>query len=43
MAAKSFTLLPYLDNIIYLPRQLGGCGTTPFLSLAERSGAYEYI
>ena len=33
----------YFDNIIYLPGQLGGCGTTPFLSLAERSGAYEYI
>nr|DAI68152.1 MAG TPA: hypothetical protein [Caudoviricetes sp.] len=33
----------HIDNIIYLPRQLGGCVATPFLSLAERSGAYEYI
>ena len=28
---------------LYLTGQPGGCGATPFLSLAERGGAYEYI
>ena len=31
------------NRIVYLTGQPGGCGATPFLSLAERGGAYEYI